>query len=149
MLIRTHLLITLFFALLFMPFVTYPLLFLGIALASTYLPDIDLKFSKAGRHFFLKPFQWMVSHRGFLHSFVFLILITLGFVLFLPLIALPFFLGYCSHLMADSFTVRGIRPFYPIMKSCVGRIKTGGISETNVFIFFILADLFLIISRFF
>ncbi len=149
MLLRTHLLITLCFALLFMPFVAYPFLFLGIALVATYIPDIDLKYPVGKKRFFLRPLQWMVSHRGFLHSFVFMLLITLGFVLFFPFVALPFFLGYASHLMADSFTVKGIRPFYPFSYSCLGRIKTGGISETNVLIFFILADLFLILSRVF
>ena len=149
MLLRTHLLITLFFGLLFFPFVNYPLLFMVVALVSTYIPDIDLKYPVGKKRFFLKPLQWMVSHRGFLHSFVFLLLITLGFVLFFPLFALPFFLGYASHLMADSFTVKGIRPFYPFSYSCKGKIKTGGISETNVIIFFMIANLFLILSRVF
>lgn len=149
MLLRTHLLITLFFVLLFFPFVDYPFLFLGIALVSTYIPDIDLKYPVGRKTFFLRPLQGMFSHRGFLHSFIFLILITLGFVLFFPIMALPFFLGYSSHLMSDSFTVKGIRPFYPFGYSCSGRIKTGSISETNVLVFFILANLILILSKFF
>ena len=143
MLIKTHLAFTLFLVLLFISFVSYPLLFLVVALLATYLPDIDSKYSKIGHYFFLRPIQWFAKHRGFVHSFTFLILITLIFVLFFPLFALPFFLGYCSHLVADSFTIKGIKPFYPFKRICCGNIKTGGISETNIFIFFILIDLFL------
>lgn len=147
MLIKTHLAFTLFLVLLFVSFVDYPLLFLVVALMATYLPDIDSKHSKIGHYFFLRPIQWFARHRGFVHSFTFLILMTLVLVLFLPLFALPFFLGYCSHLIADSFTIEGIKPFYPSKRVCCGNIRTGGISETNIFIFFILFDLFLFVSK--
>ncbi len=147
MLIKTHLAITLFFVLLFISFVKLPLLFLVIALLATYIPDIDSKHSKIGHYFFLRPFQWFAKHRGFVHSFTFLILITLGLVLFVPFIALAFFLGYCSHLIADSFTIEGIKPFYPYKKTCCGRIRTGGLSETNIFVVFILIDLVLFVTK--
>ena len=147
MLIKTHLAITLFFVLLFISFVKMPLLFLAVALIATYIPDIDSKHSKIGHHFFLRPLQWFARHRGFVHSFTFLILVTLGFALFLPFIALAFFLGYCSHLIADSFTIEGIRPFYPNKRVSRGRIRTGGLSETNIFIAFILLDLFLFVAK--
>ena len=148
MLIKTHLAITLFFVLLFVPFVKLPLLFLIVALLATYLPDIDSKHSKIGHHFFLRPIQWFAKHRGFVHSFTFLFLITLGFVLFIPFFALPFFLGYSSHLIADSFTIEGIKPFYPYRKISNGRIRTGTLSETNVFVFFIFIDLILFVTQF-
>ena len=148
MLVKTHITITLFFILLFISYVRSSILFLLVALFATYLPDIDSKNSKMGRLFFLRPFQWFASHRGFVHSFTFLILVTSGFVLFLPIVALPFFLGYSSHLVADSFTLDGIKPFFPFRKVSAGSIRTGGISETNIFTFFILADLFLIITNF-
>ncbi len=147
MLIKTHLAITLFIALLFVPFVNLPLLFLVVALLATYIPDIDSKHSKIGHHFFMRPFQWIAKHRGFVHSFTFLILITFAFVLFVPFLALAFFLGYCSHLIADSFTIEGIKPFYPYKKVSRGRIRTGGVSETNIFVIFILLDLFLFVSK--
>ena len=107
MLIKTHLAITLFFALLFIPFVKWPLLFLVIAMLATYLPDIDSRHSKIGHHFFMRPIQWFAKHRGFVHSFTFLILITIGLALFFPIVSLAFFVGYGSHLVADSFTVEG------------------------------------------
>lgn len=149
MLIKTHLAITLFFVLLFLPFTKYPLLFLAIAFFSTYLPDVDSPHSKLGHHWIFRPLQWFSNHRGFVHSFTFLILVTAGFVLFLPLLALPFFLGYCSHLIADTFTIEGINPFYPYKKICSGKIKTGGIFETGIFFSFLLIDLFFVALRIF
>ena len=147
MLIKTHLAITLFFVLLFLPFVKLPLLFLVIALLATYLPDIDSKYSKIGHHFFLRPIQWFAKHRGFVHSFTFLMIVTIGLALFLPIIALAFFLGYASHLIADSFTVEGIRPFYPSRRICCGSIRTGSLYETNIFVFFIIIDLILFVTK--
>ena len=149
MLIKTHLAITLFFVLLFIPFVNLPLLFLIIALVATYLPDIDSRHSKIGHYFFLRPFQWFAKHRGFVHSFTFLFLITFGLVLFFPIIALAFFVGYGSHLIADSFTIEGIKPFYPFKKISNGGIRTGSLLETNVFVVFVLMDFILFIMKFF
>lgn len=148
MLIKTHLAITLFLVLLFIPHVQHGALFLVVALLATYIPDIDSKHSKIGHYWFLRPFQWFAKHRGFVHSFSFLMIITLIFVMFFPLLALPFFLGYSSHLLADSFTLEGINPFYPHKGHASGNITTGGINELNVFVFFILADLFLFMANF-
>jgi inner membrane protein len=140
MLIKTHLAITLCLALFFVPYVKWPLMFLLIALLATYIPDIDSKNSKIGNHWYLRPFQWLAGHRGFVHSFSFLVLITVALALFLPYVALPFFLGYSSHLVADSFTVEGIMPFYPLNRRSSGNITTGGINEFNVFVLFVVID---------
>ncbi len=148
MLIKTHLAITLFLVLLLLPFVKMPLLFLLIALIATYIPDIDSKNSKIGNHWYLRPFQWIARHRGFVHSFTFLFLITLLLALFLPFLALGFFIGYSSHLIADSFTLNGIKPFYPCKKRSCGGVNTGGLNELNVFVLFILLDVILLVNRF-
>ena len=74
-------------------------------------------------------------------------LITIFFVLFFPILAFGFFLGYGLHLFVDSFTIRGIKPFYPLKKKCSGKIKTGGRIEVSLFVFFLLADLFLLFFR--
>lgn len=148
MLIKTHLLITLFFVLIFVPFVKYPIAFLLVALLATYIPDIDSRNSKIGNHWYLRPFQWIVRHRGFVHSFGFLFALTLVFVLFLPFLALPFFLGYSSHLIADSFTVEGIKPFYPLPHSSRGNITTGGINEFNVMVLFVILDVILFVANY-
>jgi len=147
MLIRTHLAIIVFFILLLISSVENKLVFISVALVATFLPDIDSKFSKLGQRKIFRPLQFFVKHRGILHSFIFLFLITLFFVFFIPVVALPFFLGYSVHLFTDSFTKEGIKPFYPFKKNSSGSLKTGGKAETSVFVVFILADLFLLVFR--
>jgi membrane-bound metal-dependent hydrolase YbcI (DUF457 family) len=149
MLMRTHVAIALFFVLLFIPHVSNGFVFLGVALVSTLLPDIDSGFSKIGKAKSLKFLQFFAGHRKIFHSFTFLITATIFFVLFIPIIALPFFLGYSAHLLADSFTIQGISPFYPLKKEYKGRIRTGGKSEILVFVSFLLLDLFLLLVRLF
>jgi membrane-bound metal-dependent hydrolase YbcI (DUF457 family) len=149
MLVKTHLLITLLFILILFPFMNYPILFLIIAIIATYIPDIDSRFSKTGNHFYLRPIQWFIGHRGFVHSFTFLILVTFGFVLFIPIIAFPFFLGYCSHLLADSLTIYGTRPFYPSNWKCSGSIRTGGFLEKVIFLVLVVVNSCLFVSVFF
>ena len=147
MLIRTHLSITLFFVLLFISVVEYKLAFVSVALLATFIPDADSKFSTLGKRKSLRILQFFIKHRGIMHSFSFLILVTLFLVLFFPIISLGFFLGYGTHLIADSFTVQGIRPFYPLKKKSYGRIKTGKRSETAVFVFFLVGNLGLLIGK--
>lgn len=143
MLIRTHLAITLFLVLLLIEYVNSPIWFLAIAMIATYMPDIDSKNSRIGHHLFFRPIQWLSRHRGMIHSFSFLILVTFFIALVLPSVALGFFVGYGSHLFADSFTIEGIRPFYPSKKRSSGNIITGNLSETNVLILFLIADIIL------
>lgn len=149
MLIRTHLAIIIFFILLLMSSVENKLVFIFVALIATFLPDIDSKFSKLGQRKIFRPLQFFVRHRGVLHSFIFLFLITLFFVLFLPVVAFPLFLGYGVHLLVDSFSKEGIKPFYPFKKNSSGGLKTGGRVETSIFVIFILADLFLLVFMLF
>lgn len=143
MLTRTHLAITIFFVLFLLNSVQSKTLFVIVALIATLIPDIDSGYSKLGSKKTFRPLQWVVKHRGILHSFTFLILITFFFVLFIPLFALPFFLGYGVHLISDSFTVKGIKPFYPSHKVVSGKIRTGRKAETTIFTLFVLADLFM------
>ena len=84
-----------------------------------------------------------------MHSFTFVILITVFFALFFPIVALPFFLGYSLHLFADSLTIEGIKPFYPYKKRVCGRIKSGGRTEISIFLFFIFANLLLLFFKIF
>lgn len=144
MLARTHVVITLFFILLLIPFISYKLLFVLLGLFMTYVPDIDLKNSKLGKKKIFRPLQFFFKHRGFFHSFTFLILATLFFSMFVPILALGFFIGYASHLFADSFTPEGIYLFYPLTFKSKGKIKTGGKSEFFIFLFFSFVDLLLI-----
>lgn len=147
MLIKTHLAIIVFFILLLIPIVENKFVFVSIALIATFIPDIDSRFSKLGQRKIFRPLQFFVHHRGIFHSFIFLIVITGFFALFLPVIAFGFFLGYGVHLLVDSFNIDGITPFYPFKKKSSGKIRTGGRVETSIFVFFVLANLFLLVFR--
>ena len=148
MMIKTHIAISVFFILLFFSKVQHQIPFVLITLFTAVLPDVDSKFSSLGKKKIFRILQFFVKHRGILHSFTFLIFVTLFFALFFPIISLPFFLGYSSHLIADSFTIEGIFPFYPLKKKSFGKIREGGKIETIVLILFVFVDvaLFLIQS---
>jgi len=147
MLNRTHLAVTAFFVLILISIVEHKFVFVLVVFFAALIPDIDFKYSKVGRKKFFRFLQFFVKHRGIFHSFTFLALISLFFVLFFPIVAFPFFLGYGLHLFADSFTLQGIKPFYSWRKRISGKIRTGGKIETGIFVFFILADLLLLIIK--
>lgn len=148
MLLKTHLAISVFFILFLLPFVEHKLVFIIISLIATYLPDADSRYSKIGYRKIARVLQWFTKHRGMIHSFTFLISITLLLVLFFPVIALGFFLGYSLHLLADGFTKEGIRPFYPWKKRSCGSIRTGGRLEIGILVAFIIVDIILILGIF-
>ena len=148
MMIKTHLAITAFFILLFFPLVEYKTAFVIVALIATFIPDIDSRFSTIGKNKINRLFQWLTKHRGVIHSFTFLMVLTLLLVLFIPILSLGFFLGYGVHLLADSFTLNGIRPFWPSKMSISGRLSTGRKLEKALFFTFIITDLLLLITRF-
>ncbi|MFA4953162.1 MAG: metal-dependent hydrolase [Candidatus Pacearchaeota archaeon] len=148
MLLRTHFTITLFAVLILLSSVEHKISFVLMSFAATLIPDLDTPFSKVGNHLILRPFQFFVKHRGLIHSFTFLSLLTLFFVLFFPILALGFFLGYGLHLFADSFSVEGIQVLYPFKKKIFWRIRTGGKTEMSIFVVFLLANLFLILLEF-
>ena len=135
MLSRTHLAITGFFVLFFIQRIEgNQLTFVLISFFASLIPDIDSRFSRIGKKKTWRILQFFVKHRGIIHSFIFLFVITGLFVLFFPKIAFPFFLGYGLHLFADCFTLRGVRVFYPSDKRVSGRIKSGGRTETIIFV---------------
>ena len=146
MLIKTHLMVTLFFVLVLLPFVSYKIIFIIIALLATYIPDIDLKSSKLGRKIIFRPLQYFVKHRGAFHSFGFLFLVTFIFLMLIPKIALGFFVGYASHLFADSLTISGITPFFPWKRKLSGMIITGGRTEKILFFILLIINFLLIVK---
>jgi membrane-bound metal-dependent hydrolase YbcI (DUF457 family) len=148
MLRRTHLVIGLGIALSFISHVNNQFLFLFVVMLATVLPDIDSGFSALGKHWFTKPVQLFVSHRGFLHSFTFCITVSILLAFIYPPVALPFFLGYALHLFADSFTMQGIRPFWPLKASSKGPVNTGGVVEDAIFWTMAVLDVFILASLF-
>lgn len=149
MLIKTHLAVTLFFVLILLPFVSYKIIFIGISLLATYIPDIDIKNSKIGRKIIFRPLQFFAKHRGAFHSFSFLFLITFILLMIIPRIALGFFVGYVSHLLADSLTISGIIPFPPWKKKISGNLRTGSSAEKILFFILLIADVLLIVKYIF
>ena len=148
MMLRTHLAIGAFIGLLFLPIVNNKVVFTIVIMICTLLPDIDISKSYIGKHKVLRPIQWFVKHRGLFHSFTLAVGVALLFAFNFPLLALPFFLGYSGHLIADSLTVEGIRPFWPFAHEIKWKVKTGGRIESITFYSFILADLLLILRLF-
>ncbi len=145
---RTHLAIGLALALLFLPNVNYKFVFFPIVLICALLPDIDSPDSYFGSSKLWRPLQLLVKHRGVFHSFTLCILVSVLFAFVLPIVALPFFLGYGSHLLADSFTQEGITPFWPWKRASQGALRTGGSMENGIFIGFIIINALLFLRLF-
>ncbi len=148
MMYKTHLafsfLLVMFTIPLFNP--SNQILFLGIALISSMLPDIDHPESKLGRYF--KPLSFLFEHRGFFHS-VFPLMIF-GFVLLTytrRIYVIAFVVGYTSHLIGDLITRQGIMPFHPISKIRIrGFLRTGTFLEFLIFLIFIIINIILVIK---
>ena len=66
-----------------------------------------------------------------------------------PRIALGFFVGYASHLFADSLTISGITPFFPWKRKIFGKIRTGGKTEKILFFVLLIVNLLLIVRYIF
>jgi membrane-bound metal-dependent hydrolase YbcI (DUF457 family) len=145
MLLRTHLAITAFAILVFIPHITYPLIFSIVCLIASLIPDIDTYFSSVGGSILAKIVQFFTKHRGMIHSLSFAILLSIALGILSPLLALPFFLGYGLHVFVDAFTIEGVTPFWPYSRESKGLIKTGKYSDMIIFISFVILDLFMVI----
>ncbi|MCH7567882.1 MAG: metal-dependent hydrolase [Nanoarchaeota archaeon] len=148
MLMKTHLVIGAFAVVFFLPYVSHKLIFVPVVLIASLLPDIDSGFSTLGRRKIFRPLQFLTKHRGIIHSFTFCIAVSVLLAFYFPLIAFPFFLGYALHLLADSWTIEGIRPFWPLKDISRGKIRVGGTMEETVFIVFIILDAIFLIFLF-
>jgi inner membrane protein len=131
---RTHLVVSLLFALL-----TFPLfdlnkgVFLLIFLVASIVPDIDASGSLIGRHV---PFiGWIFRHRGMFHSAGMAVALSIILYAFTGLaIASVFCLGYLTHLLADMLTPDGVALLFPLRWRVKGFIKTGSVAETMIFL---------------
>jgi inner membrane protein len=140
MLFKTHIAITIFLVLILITFVNSKIIFCVMAFIGTGFVDIDLPDSKFGRNFIFRIIQFFSKHRGFFHSITSAVLFSLAIAIIWPVASLGFFLGYSSHLIADSFTLEGIKPFWPFKFRSSGFIKTGGKFEWGIFILFAIFD---------
>lgn len=139
---KTHFAMTLFSVLFLIEHTHYKIAFFIVALIAGVMPDLGSG-TKGGLRFLR-----FLGQGGLLHSLTFCILITIILAAYFPIYALPFFLGYSLHLFADSFTVEGIRPFWPLHYESKGPLKQGSSFESALFIGFCIVDFVLVINFF-
>lgn len=144
MLFRTHLVIAFFFVFVFFNYIGNPFLFLPVFFFATLIPDVDNRFSKIGRKKISRFFNFFTKHRGAIHSFTFLFLVSVPIFFFFKEALLPFASAYSLHLVLDSLTISGIKPLFPVKWRIKGKIKTGGTFEKLLFFCFLFADLLLL-----
>lgn len=126
------------------------------------LPDVDTKsfsrrtiFGRIFYYIFFFPFLILrkePKHRGVTHTLLFLSMLSILCFIFqlifgMQLLFISLLMGYFSHIVLDSFSKRGVRPYLPLGKKCVsGPIRVGSISE---YIFdFITVSFFFILEIF-
>lgn len=141
MLNKTHISIGFFFMLFFINKVTHVWTYIFVFAVATLLPNLDrgISFRRAQNQG--KPLP--PRKRSLLHSFTFCLGITFLLAWFLPTMAFPFFLAYGTHLIVDSWTTDGIKPFWPARYIAKGNVRQGGSIEHMIFYSFIFADIIL------
>jgi len=146
MLFRTHLAFGVFLFLILFNFVDVWWLFgLGV-LFGVLIVDLDSKKSKVGNYFIFRPFQWFVKHRGFMHSILVGLVVTILIGILNGSLALGFLVGFFSHLFLDCMNKRGIALFWPLSKKRISFfVRSGGVFEDIIFVFLLLIDVFLLI----
>lgn len=99
----------------------------ALAVIGSLAPDLDTPQSYISRLLILNPVHLFVRHRGVLHSgLVAGLLMVAGLVH--PL-ALPFAMGYASHILIDALTVSGVPVLWPRRESLRGPFRTGGLMD--------------------
>ena len=148
MLLKTHAMFALLLIILFLNSINNKWIFTGMLLIATVLPDLDSGFSSYGRHLIFRPLQFFVKHRGIIHSLTFAVLLSILLAVYWPVASFGFFLGYSVHLICDSFTKEGIRPFWPSKFRSKGLIATGGRIEESLFFSLIFINIVLFFAVF-
>ncbi len=146
---RTHLVFGILLGLFFLQSfdIPSPWMFMLVVAIGATIPDIDMHKSKVGG--LIKPFARLLNlflgHRGLIHSlFMAFVFYFLFWMFFGMNYAAAVFIGYSSHLLLDSFTPKGITPFWPLKTKLNGLIKSGGMLEIGLFFLFLVAVLLLL-----
>ena len=122
--------------------------YLACAGTGALLPDIDTKRSTVSQKHKVVSFfsRLFLTHRGFTHSPLCLVILSVIFELIKSLIHTTFtdamfnglLIGYASHIVLDSFNPKGVPLLYPCeTRFSFGRVKTNGFWE--IFVFFALS----------
>ncbi len=150
MLFRTHIIFGFFLYVLFFIYLENWLIVLLGVLLGTILPDLDCRKSRYGRRWYFRPLQWIVRHRGVMHSILFGIVLVSLFAILSIEFAFGFLLGFGGHLFMDLLTRRGVPLFWPFCNKRFGAgIRTGGIIEDIIFVLLLLVDIFVVGYLFF
>ena len=144
MLFRTHMVFSLAVYFLLAYFIAMPFYVLIFVLMATAFVDIDIRNSKAGNRWYLRPLQWFTKHRGVLHSLFIGVLLSLILGSVSLWAGFGFFVGYVSHLFLDCLTRGGVRLFWPLPWKVKGFIRSGGIAEQVVFVLLLLGNIFIV-----
>ena len=151
MLFRTHLAFGFLAGLLLIRYleIKNQILFIAVLLFFSVFPDIDELNSRISEKF--KPLaviiHFIFGHRGFFHSiYIPIIFSTAFFALNLKYLGVAALFGYLSHLFLDSLTLGGIRLLYPLKKKLFSFIKTGSLVENMLFLAFLAADIYLLVT---
>lgn len=134
MLFYTHLIAGLFSALLFLNYSENKIIFILVTVFFSIFPDIDSSNSKMGKYGFSKVLTAFSKHRGVFHSLLFVGIFYLILENYIQIIALPFLIGYSTHLILDVLTKRGLRLFYPLNFRFHGFVRTGKFFEMIFFL---------------
>jgi len=153
MLFWTHLTVAAIFFLLLRSFTQdgYTLLIAFLVFLGSIFPDIDEPHSKINQWsgFLGKIITFFTKHRGIFHSFwPYITLSTLLSYFTRWPYGLAFFLGYLSHICADSLTRMGIAPLYPFSHQRIfGPVRVGSWQEYVLLgIFLLILGMLLILS---
>jgi len=132
-----------FMILLFVSHVSNKFVFIIMVLVATVIPDLDSGFSSYGRHLIFRPLQFFVKHRGIIHSFTTAVVLSALIAVWFPIASFGFFIGYCVHLIVDSFTIQGVQPFWPLHWKSSGPLHSGGRIEEVLFFGLIVVNVLL------
>ena len=146
MLVKTHLVLGIFATLFFLPHISYKFVFVPVVIFASLLPDVGQLVPGLRTISLTRLAKPAVGPHGFLHSYTFCFAVTFLLAWYSPILALPFFLGFGIHLLVDSMTVDGIRPFWPNNSVSQGKLRVGGTTENALFLAFCLIDAALILG---
>ncbi len=125
-------------------FLLMPVWVLFFILLATAFVDIDIKSSRAGNRWYLRPLQWMTKHRGVLHSLIAGLVLSLSVGMISLWAGFGFFVGYISHLFLDCLTKSGVRLFWPLGWKVKGFVRSGGVVEDIIFVLLLLGNIFVV-----
>ena len=126
-------------------FVEMPLFVLVFVLLAAAFVDVDVKSSSFGNRWYFRPLQFLIKHRGFIHSLFFGVLLSLILGSVSLWWGFGFFVGYLSHLFLDCWTKSGVKLFWPFRWRVRGFVRSGSWVEDVLFVLLLLVDVVLVL----